>query len=216
MVLLYVYRPSSDTFETCMISGGEAMPFAPGLSFRSFLGMSESVLAWTDERLLRQYDRLCALCPKPPRVRYGFRRVGEGAHTGQSAHHAGLALDIALGREDWMTLAKRAVAAGFYLPEAAWMTPTWLHVETQMERAFRGYPRLMPGAKGVHAFVLQDALTRAGLYYGGLNGIVTPSVETAVRRFQKSAGLPITGAVCAETWKKLMDMAHARRARKED
>lgn len=179
------------------------------LTVRALRGRSVSGILWSDLRALEALETLLALAA-PHTVRYAFRRMGERAHSGQSAHYAGLAFDIGhkLDSQEQMRLASLALRrCGFERVEPLVTTPGWLHVEKQIEQPVcmsGGYPSLCQGARGVHVFVLQDALLLQGMAAGGLTGCFSAATAADVRRFQNVRGLPVTGEVDCATWRALM------------
>lgn len=186
------------------------------LTVRALRGRSVSGILWSDLRALDALQTLLALAA-PHTVRYAFRRLGEGAHTGQSAHYAGLAFDIGhkLDPEEQMRLASLALErCGFDRVEPLFTTPGWLHVEKQIAQPAcirGGYPSLRQGARGVHVFVLQDALLLHGMAEGGLTGCFSAATAADVRRFQNLRRLSVTGEADCATWRALMQPAANRR-----
>ncbi|MDQ0175110.1 peptidoglycan-binding domain-containing protein [Bacillus chungangensis] len=59
---------------------------------------------------------------------------------------------------------------------------------------------LRRGDQGSDVIVLQQALNRAGFYFGRIDGIFGPVTEKAVRGFQRSRGLVVDGIVGRRTW----------------
>jgi len=59
----------------------------------------------------------------------------------------------------------------------------------------------MPNRKQI--LKIQKALQRAGYFKGNPTGFYGKRTKAAVRNFQKSKGLPVTGMVGSDTWKKL-------------
>jgi D-alanyl-D-alanine carboxypeptidase len=59
----------------------------------------------------------------------------------------------------------------------------------------------MPSRKEIKK--IQKALGRAGYFKGKPTGFFGRRTQAAIRNFQKAKGLPVTGAVGPETWKKL-------------
>lgn len=52
---------------------------------------------------------------------------------------------------------------------------------------------------------IQQALTNAGLYDGGIDGKIGPKTEKAVEEFQTKNNLKVDGKVGAKTWAKLKE-----------
>ncbi|MDA8192989.1 MAG: L,D-transpeptidase family protein [Thermaerobacter sp.] len=63
---------------------------------------------------------------------------------------------------------------------------------------------LNPGAIGQDVVELQRLLRLAGVYPGALNGIYQASAEEAVRKFQLTVGMPVTGIASLETVRNLL------------
>ncbi len=214
--MVYVYDPLKGDWETGWLPPQGAMPYAPELRVGAFAGYSCSPILWTDKRLLLAYEALCAVCGALLPVRYAFRRIGEAPHMGQSAHYAGLALDIAHApsQPPRQQLLQMAFQCGFDRVEPIWMTPGWLHLEAQVlppASPRGGYPLLSQGDRGVHVFLLQDALTMLGFYHGGLTGAFRGELKQALARFQRHKGLPITGQANSPTWYAILRAADEQR-----
>ncbi len=211
--MVYVFDPQ---LEDWIIKNPAADDPMPGtrlglLTVRAFRGRSISDTLWSDIRALQAIEQLLAQI-RTQNVRYAFRRVWEGGHDGQSAHYAGLAFDLghSLDTNTQMRIARLALSHGFERVEPPFSTPGWLHVEKSLAPAagiHGGYPRLKQGMRGVHVFVLQDALLLAGHSEGGLTGCFSAATASDVRRFQASHRLHITGEADAETWRALMPQA---------
>ena len=52
-----------------------------------------------------------------------------------------------------------------------------------------------PGAPGARPVEVQRALARRGYYHGAIDGIVGPGTRSAIRSFQASHGLAVTGEI---------------------
>ncbi len=209
--MVYVFDPQSGEWIAKTLLPDDPMPGTKFglLTVRAFQGRSASDILWTDIRALRALEQLLAMI-EPLTVRYAFRRLKEGGHEGESAHYAGLAFDIGykLDTPTQMRLTRLALSrCGFDRVEPPFSTPGWLHVEKSIAPAagLHGcYPRLKQGMRGVHVFVLQDALLLYSPTEGGLTGCFSPATAADVRRFQASRKLKVTGEVDAETWRALM------------
>lgn len=59
------------------------------------------------------------------------------------------------------------------------------------------------GDRGVLVMWAQSRLTEAGVYDGPLDGRYSRAVSLAVRRFQDSKGLFVTGVIDRKTWEAL-------------
>lgn len=70
-----------------------------------------------------------------------------------------------------------------------------------------GSSELRRGAKGQQVVELQQALQRAGMAPGPIDGDFGPSTQAAVRRFQSARGLQVDGVVGPRTWSALRSSA---------
>lgn len=61
-------------------------------------------------------------------------------------------------------------------------------------------PELISGDQGPLVVELQVILQRQGLYYGDVDGVLSGDTETAVKVFQQTKGLAVTGRVDEKTW----------------
>ncbi|RJQ04075.1 MAG: peptidoglycan-binding protein, partial [Bacillota bacterium] len=59
---------------------------------------------------------------------------------------------------------------------------------------------VIPFMRGEDVLAVQRALETRGFNPGVIDGIYGPNTETAVRNFQRAAGLPVTGVVCGRTY----------------
>lgn len=156
--------------------------------------------AWTDRRLVRAYQAACAELG-PIEVEACFKRPGRG----QSAHYAGLALDM--GRE--LPPYRRRELREFCLAsplfayvEPPYLTPTWVHAEVSVAPACgpgRGYPFLAPGDAGPHVFLLQELLNQRG-FPCLMTGRFSETTRLALLRYQRRHGLPAHGHADGELW----------------
>lgn len=209
--MLYIFEPDSKEWIVREMLPGSPLPYARHslLSVDSFRSRSTSNLIWTDMRAIKALDLLLALSDTKI-VRYAFRRIGEAVHTGQSAHYAGLAFDLGyrLSLIEQLHLAELALTCcGFERVEPLSLTPGWLHVEKLIAEPASlkgGYPLLKLGDRGVHVFVLQDALLRHEMLSAGITGCFCSATAFDVRRFQTAFALEPTGKVNALTWEALM------------
>ncbi len=208
--MVFVFDPKSGDWIIRDLRPEEPMPGSINglLTVRAFRGKSESPILWTDIRAVAAAEKLLSGAKYP--VRYAFRRVSEGAHVGQSPHYAGLAFDFGynLNSISQLSLARRALTgAGFQSVEPLFTTPGWVHAEISIlspASLCGGYPRIEQGMRGVHVFVLQDALLQHGFSSSGLTGCFSAPTAADVRRFQQKNGLPATGIVDGATWQGLM------------
>lgn len=209
--MVYVFDPQAGDWIIRNPAPDDPMPGTRTgrISVRAFRGRSKSDTLWSDLRALAALERLLALI-SPAAVRYAFRRVREGGHEGQSAHYAGLAFDVGhkLSTQTQMQYTRLALLhCGFDCVEPPFSTPGWLHVEKRIAQPaglYGGYPRLKQGMRGVHVFVLQDALLQASPAKGGLTGCFSAATTADLRQFQAAHGITATGETDAATWRALM------------
>lgn len=211
--MVYVFDPQVDDWIIKNPTAEEPMPGTKLglLTVREFRGRSISDTLWSDIRALQSIEQLLFQF-QTAGVRYAFRRVWEGGHEGQSAHYAGLAFDVGYGLDTktQMRMARHALSrGGFDRVEPPFITPGWLHVEKDIAPASGlrgGYPRLKQGMRGVHVFVLQDALLLKGQSEGGLTGCFSAATAADLRRFQSMRRLQVTGEADSDTWRALMQL----------
>jgi len=207
--MVYVFDPQSGDWLSRELSSDDPMPGSGGiLTVGMFRGRSNSDALWSDLRAIAAASALLKAA-KPFTVRYAFRRPSEGGHAGQSPHYAGLAFDIGnrLTAAEQLRLARTALYhAGMDAVEPLFTTPGWVHAEKRIlpPAAAGGYPHLGQGARGVHVFVLQDALILHGFASGGLTGCFSAATAADLRRFQRANILPVTGETDGPTWQQLM------------
>lgn len=65
------------------------------------------------------------------------------------------------------------------------------------------YRNLSLGSKGTIVMLVQNRLRAAGLYKGEIDGIFGDSTEAAVKKFQETHDLPITGGIKKEMYRAL-------------
>ncbi len=209
--MVYVFDPQLDDWIIKNPAADDPMPGTTLglLTVRAFRGRSISDTLWSDLRALQSIEQLLSQF-RSVGVRYAFRRVWEGGHDGQSAHYTGLAFDVGHGLDTktQMRIARLALSrSGFDRVEPPFSTPGWLHAEKSIAPAAGlrgGYPRLKQGMRGVHVFVLQDALLLSGQSEGGLTGCFSAATASDVRRFQAARRLHVTGEADSDTWRALM------------
>ncbi len=159
--------------------------------------------AWSDERLLQAYEAVCRAFG-PVWIGACFKRTAKG----QSAHYAGLALDMGQS----MPPSERAALYRFCLQsplfsyvEPGYLTPSWVHAEISIAPPCipgRGYPFLKPGDAGPHVFILQEKLCRLG-FPCLLCGHFTESTRRALVRYQRKKGLADHGFADGVVWSSL-------------
>lgn len=191
MAMIFIYDP---------ISGGFSCPQEADTPLLLQLYALPCCLAWTDRRLLDAYDALMAQFG-PLAVDASFRPPRQG----QSAHFAGLALDMGRGlapaRREALRRACRQRGLFTYV-EAAYTAPCWIHAELSIAPACtpgRGYPFLAPGAAGPHVFLLQELLLQRG-FPCLLCGRFTQDTALALRLYQLRHGLPAHGCADGQLW----------------
>jgi peptidoglycan hydrolase-like protein with peptidoglycan-binding domain len=192
----------------------EAMPYAnETLLVGEFRGTSQTQLLWTQSAAMNAWVQLRQQWGQPIYLPYAFRRIGEGGHANQSQHYAGTAFDCAqnIGNEGRARLRSLAASSGlFTYVEPAYLTPTWVHLDTRTlppACSTGGYPLLRRGNQGVYVCILQDALNiavGAGLLIDGVFGLLT---EDALRFCQATNRLTADGIVGCATWRLLTDIA---------
>jgi peptidoglycan hydrolase-like protein with peptidoglycan-binding domain len=133
--------------------------------------------------------------PIYPHQSIGSRGADVRAAQGFLRHHGAVELYISSVFDPSTVAAVRAFQTGLGLPVTGMVDgPTWVRLLVRLER----------GATGEAVKVLQRQLNdkrRAGLVVDGTFGATT---TTAVRSFQRHAGLPITGVVEGTTWRHLI------------
>ncbi|NCB30997.1 MAG: hypothetical protein EOM66_06265 [Clostridia bacterium] len=159
--------------------------------------------AWTDERLLQAYEAVRSAFG-PVWIGSCFKRAGHG----QSAHYAGLALDMGQGmiREERTELRRFCLESPlFSYVEPGYLTPTWVHAEISIAPPClpgRGYPFLSPGDAGPHIFLLQDLLCRQG-FPCLLTGHFCEDTRLALVSYQSRENLPAHGLADGALWNHL-------------
>ncbi|MEG1363604.1 MAG: peptidoglycan-binding domain-containing protein [Clostridia bacterium] len=215
-IKILVYNPTYRRMEVYYRGLNEKMPYSKYITVKEFRGSSKTNVLWTDKRLMTSFNKLRATYGKPIKVGYGFKRIGEGGHTGMSQHYAGMALDMAQNltseqRDKLRNLAIKSGMFGYVEPKV--LTPTWVHVDTRYPKpacSRGGYPIIKIGNKGVYVAVLQDALNQLGYNTGTIDGIFGRGTRSQVIRFQKANNLDSDGIVGCDTWEKLTKKALAK------
>lgn len=212
---IYVYNPDTNRMESFYRNLNDAMPYNIGrtLTVSEFRGVSRSTVLWTDKRYIETWNRFRSYYGRPIDVRYVFRRIWEGGHTGQSQHYAGGAFDTAhqLAEAERIRLHASAVSfGGWSYVEPLRYTPTWVHFDKRLFPSAcpeGGYILVRRGSKGVYVMILQDALNVLGFTGSGLDGVFGAGTENAVRRFQLAYGLSVDGIVGCNTWRRITSAA---------
>lgn len=197
MAMLYIYDHTSDTF-----SCTQRPPGVP-LEERALWQGHMAHPAWTDARLLAAYKAVCEALG-PVWIGACFKR----AVRGQSAHYAGLALDMGQGQSAEQRAELRRFCMNstlFSYVEPAFLTPTWVHAEISIAPSCapgRGYPYLCLGDSGPHVFLLQELLCRKA-FPCLLCGHFSENTHAALLRYQQCNGLNANGYVDAVVWSSL-------------
>ncbi len=208
---ILVYNDKTNKMETYYKEPNEPMPYIEDhyLTVGEFKGSTKSDTIWTDRHTMEAFNKLRNLYGSPIPVRYAFKRIGEGGHSGMSQHYAGTAMDMAqaLSNEERNKLRQLAIDSKlFTYVEPANLTPTWVHTDTRDPTPAcptGGYPVVKIGNKGVYVLVLQDALNTLGYNAGNIDGIFGENTKNAVIRFQKDKNLTADGIVGCNTWREL-------------
>lgn len=211
MPRILVYNHVTNRMETYYRGLLEPMPYVTGrtMTVGEFRGSSKSNILWTDRRMMQSWNAFRRGWGRSIFIGYGFKRIWEGGHSGQSQHYSGLALDLGhtLSSTERAALRRYAINSGLWsYVEPASLTPRWVHVDKRFGApacASGGYPPLALGSKGVYVCVLQDALTTLGFTSGNIDGVFGYGTRSAVIRFQRQWGLPQTGRVNCATWIRL-------------
>lgn len=210
-----VYNNVSGRMETHYRELSEPMPYITGktLSVREFRARSASNVIWTDRRAMEAWSTTRAAWGMPIYVGYAFRRIGEGGHSAQSQHYAGMAFDVAqnIGNEARDALRRLAERLNVWrYVEPAYLTPTWVHFDARLSppACSAGYPMLREGNHGVYTCTLQDALSTVKIPVSAIDGIFGQNTKDAVIRFQRANGLTPDGIVGCATWNRLTTMAN--------
>ena len=215
MINVLVYNHFAGVMDRYALELYDPMPYINGstLTVGEFRGKSNSSIIWTDSRAMIAWNATRAAWGQPIYVGYAFRRIGEGGHSNQSQHYAGMAFDVAqnLGNASRNNLRNLASRLGVWTyVEPAYLTPTWVHFDARLSppACSAGFPLVRQGSKGVYVATLQDALGTAGIPAVGIDGIFGPNTHNAVTVFQRENGLVTDGIVGCQTWTKLTAMTN--------
>lgn len=215
MVNVLVYNHFAGVMDTYALELYEPMPYISGrtLTVREFRGRSNSNIIWTDSRAMLAWNATRSAWGQSIYVGYAFRRIGEGGHSNQSQHYAGMAFDVAQNISNASRNQLRNLASGLGVwtyVEPAYLTPTWVHFDARLNppACSAGFPMLRRGSKGVYVCTLQDALFTAGIPDIEIDGIFGPHTQNAVAAFQRQNGLGADGIVGCQTWTKLTSMTN--------
>lgn len=215
MINVLVYNHFAGTMDRYELQLYDPMPYVSGstLTVREFRGKSNSSIIWTDSRAMLAWNATRAAWGQPIYIGYAFRRIGEGGHSNQSQHYAGMAFDVGqnLSNATRNLLRDTAFRTGTWTyVEPAYLTPTWVHFDARLNppACTAGYPLVRQGSKGVYVATLQDALATAGIPNVGIDGIFGPLTHNAVATFQRENGLSADGIAGCQTWTKLTAMTN--------
>jgi len=215
MINVLVYNHFAGVMDRYSLELYSPMPYINGstLTVREFRGRSNSNIIWTDSRAMLAWNATRAAWGQPIHVGYAFRRIGEGGHSNQSQHYAGMAFDVAqnLSNASRNNLRNLASQLGVWTyVEPAYLTPTWVHFDARLSppACSAGFPLVRQGSKGVYVATLQDALETAGIPAVGIDGIFGPNTRNATILFQRENGLAADGIVGCQTWTKLTAMTN--------
>jgi len=78
---------------------------------------------------------------------------------------------------------------------------------TTQGNAVHSQPAVARGSAGPAVRLLQQSLAKRGISPGPIDGLFGPKTATAVRSFQRRAGLEVDGQVGPKTWAKLLSAA---------
>lgn len=192
----------------------QPMPYIEGatLSVREFRGRSASDVIWSDRRAMHAWNVTRSAWARPIYVGFAFRRIGEGGHSNQSQHYAGMAFDVAQNTDSATRNRLRTLALGLGVwtyVEPAYLTPTWVHFDARLgpPACAAGFPLVRQGSVGVYVCTLQDALGVAG-YPTAIDGIFGANTRSVVQAFQRANGLAADGIVGCATWTRLTSIAN--------
>ncbi len=210
---ILVYNPDTNKMETYYRNLNDPMPYSKDkyLSVKEFRGSSKSDVLWTDKRAIEAFNKLRSIYGAPITVRYAFKRIGEGGHSGMSQHYAGMAFDMGQGMTQAQRNKLRQIAMDnnlFTYVEPANLTPTWAHMDKRYKNPAcptGGYPLVRFGDKGVYVAVLQDALNTLGYNAGNIDGIFGNNTKNAVLRYQRANNLSADGIVGCNTWRSITE-----------
>ena len=215
MINVLVYNHFAGRMDKYALQLYDPMPYITGrtLTVGEFRARSNSNLIWTDSRAMLAWNATRSAWGKSIYVGYAFRRIGEGGHSNQSQHYAGVAFDVAqnAGNAARSQLRNLAEDLGVWsYVEPAHLTPTWVHFDARHGRpaCSAGYPMLRQGDRGIYVCTLQDALGTAGIPSVGIDGIFGPGTRAAVVRFQRENNLSADGVAGCGTWTRLTAMTN--------
>ena len=215
MARLLIYDEYSNRIYTYpKINENDPMPYSTEstLKVREFRGESGSPTLWTTTAAMEAWNLTRRRYGKGIYVGYAFRRIWEGGHGTRSQHYAGVAFDVgqnttSANRKAIHTAAEETRAWGYVEPLS--MTPTWVHFDRRYgtpacQGTTAGYPTVRRGSRGCYVMILQDALSTLGYPTGTkIDGIFGSRTESALRAYQRQAGLSVDGICGCSSWKQI-------------
>lgn len=214
MAKLYVYDAYNNKLLKYNLSENDPMPYAYNntMRVREFRGSSNSPTLWTTTTAMEAWNLTRRRYGKGIYIGYAFKRIWEGGHGTASQHYAGVAFDVgqnttSANRKAIHTAAEETRAWGYVEPLS--MTPTWVHFDRRYgtpacQGTTAGYPTVRRGSRGCYVMILQDALSTLGYPTGTkIDGIFGSRTESALRAYQRQAGLSVDGICGCSSWKQI-------------
>ena len=214
MAKLFVYDEYTNKLLTYQLSENDVMPFVYGstMRLREFRGSSKSPTLWTTIRAMEAWNMTRRSYGRGIHIGYAFKRIWEGGHGTASQHYAGVAFDVgqnttSANRKAIHTAAEETRAWGYVEPLS--MTPTWVHFDRRYgtpacQGTTAGYPTVRRGSRGCYVMILQDALSTLCYPTGTkIDGIFGSRTESALRAYQRQAGLSVDGICGCSSWKQI-------------
>lgn len=215
MARLLIYDNYDDRVYTYAdVNESDAMPYSTEqtLLVREFRGESGSPTLWTTTSAMEAWNLTRRRYGRGIHVGYAFRRIWEGGHGTRSQHYAGVSFDVgqtttAAHRVEIFNAALRSGAWGYVEPLS--LTPTWVHFDRRYGTpacagTTAGYPTLRRGSRGCYVMILQDALSALGYQTGSrIDGVFGSRTESALRSYQRQAGLSVDGICGCNSWKRI-------------
>lgn len=213
MAKIIVFNNDDDKMEIYYRGESESMPYNTNgtLKVSEFRGSSNSSTLWTTKRTMQSWNSQRYIYGSAIPVGFAFKRPWEGGHGSQSQHYAGTAFDVGqrLSSTQRRALWNSANNSGVWTyVEPISLTPTWVHFDKRFGTAAcssGGYPVLKRGSLSNYVLIAQDDLNTLGYTTGGLDGIFGSATQTAVRNYQRSAGLSVDGIIGCNTWRALQE-----------
>ena len=220
MAKVFVYDPYlNQLYVYSNLREDDAMPYSYGTTLRvkEFRGSSNASTLWTTTTAMEAWNLTRRRYGRGIHVGYAFKRIWEGGHGTASQHYAGVAFDVGQNassstrRAIW-NAAQATGAWGYVEPQS--LTPTWVHFDRRYGRpacsgTTSGYPTVRSGSVSTYVLILQDGLNALGYSTRTLDGKFGPNTFSALKAFQRSAGLDDDGICGCRSWKKLTAAACA-------